>query len=77
MKDVQKHAKTTEQAARNAATQYDLNPDQFITFMNNRFGHYSPRYAYEWADRIANGRAHRFVDEKTRAALQDTGYHCR
>jgi hypothetical protein len=77
VKDVQVHANRTEEAARNAAKQYDLNPDQFVAFMNTRFGHYSPCYAYEWAERIAAGRAYRCADEKTRDALRDAGYRNR
>lgn len=77
MKEVQAQANTTEQAARNAAKEHDLNPDQFATFMNTRFGHYSPSYAYEWADRIATDRAFWCADAKTRDALQDAGYRNR
>ena len=65
------------EAARRAADQHGLNPDNFLNFLTNRFGHYSPQYAHEWADRINDGRAYRCADEKTRDALRDAGYRNR
>ena len=62
------------EAARQAADQYGLNPDKFLNFLTNRFGHYSPQYAHEWADRINDGRAHRYADNQTRQALKEAGY---
>ena len=74
MKKVQVHNDKTEQAVRQAADKYNLNPDQFLTFWTDRFGHYAPQYIHEWADRIAHNRAHFVADDKTQDALQQAGY---
>jgi hypothetical protein len=67
-------ANQTEQAVRDAADRYDLNPKQFRNFWNDRFGHYAPDYIHEWADRIAHNRAHFVADEKTQEALRRAGF---
>ncbi|WP_122103872.1 hypothetical protein [Halorubrum glutamatedens] len=74
VKDVQAQTTKTDQAVRDAADKHDLNPDQFQTFWNDRFGHYAPNYIHEWADRIAHNRAHVVADDKTQEALQRAGY---
>lgn len=63
-----------EEAARHAAEEYGLNEDQFTNFWNQRFGRNDPGYAREWAERIANGRAHFVADDETLAALRQAGY---
>lgn len=69
------HAPTrTIQSVRHAAQINGINPDKFETFWHDRFGHYAPQYAHEWAERIATGHAHTVADTETRHALHRAGF---
>ena len=66
--------KQAEQAVRHAAEEHGLNPTKFANFWNNRFGHYAPAYAREWAERINTGCAHALADNATRDPLEQAGF---